>query len=58
MTKRSFTVLIEKYEDGWYIAEVPELESCATQAKTLDELMKRLVEVIELCAEENPKLRI
>jgi len=47
-----FTVLIEKDEDGFYIAEVPELKSCYTQAKTFEELLKRIKEVIELCIEE------
>ncbi len=57
MMKRAFTVIIEKDEDGWYVAEVPELEGCATQAKTLDELMKRVKEVIELCLEEQKEDR-
>ena len=47
-----FAVLIEKDEDGFYIAEVPELKSCYTQAKTFEELLKRIKEVIELCIEE------
>jgi len=47
-----FTVLIEKDEDGFYVAEVPELKSCYTQAKSIEELLKRIKEVIELCVEE------
>lgn len=47
-----FTVIIERDEDGYLIADVPELEGCHTQAKTLDELMKNVREVIELCLEE------
>ncbi|MDL1971504.1 MAG: type II toxin-antitoxin system HicB family antitoxin [Candidatus Desulfofervidaceae bacterium] len=50
--KYQFTVLIEKDEDGFYVAEVPELRSCYTQAKSLEELFKRIKEVIELCVEE------
>ena len=50
--KYQFTVLIEKDEDGFYVAEVPELKSCYTQAKTLEELFSRIKEVIELCIEE------
>ena len=34
----NFTVLIEKDEDGMYVATVPALKSCYTQAKTLEEL--------------------
>jgi len=47
-----FTVLIEKDEDGYYVASVPALKSCYTQAKTLEELYPRIREVIELCLEE------
>ncbi len=45
---RSFTVLVEQDEDGWFISEVLELPGCHTQAKTLDELLKRTKEAITL----------
>ena len=50
--KRKFTVLIEQDEAGYYVATVPALRGCHTQAKTLDSLMKRVREVIELCLEK------
>jgi predicted RNase H-like HicB family nuclease len=50
-SKRKFTVLIEKDEAGYYVASVPALRGCHTQAKNLDILMKRVREVIELCLE-------
>jgi predicted RNase H-like HicB family nuclease len=49
--KREFTVIIEQDEQGFFIAEVPELRGCHTQAKSLDELMKRTKEAIQLCLE-------
>lgn len=49
---REFHVIIEKDEDGFYVADVPELPGCHTQAKSLDELMKRAEEAILLCLEE------
>jgi predicted RNase H-like HicB family nuclease len=52
---RKFTVLIERDEDGYYVATVPALKGCHTQAKNLDTLMKRAREVIELCLEDNPR---
>ena len=42
-----FAVIVERDEDGYYVASVPELPGCHTQAKTLDELMKRVREAIE-----------
>lgn len=51
MKKHNFTVLIEKDEDGIYVATVPALRGCHTQAKTVEELLPRVREVIELCLE-------
>jgi len=52
MRNQTFTVLIEQDEDGFYVATVPALKSCYTQAKSLAELYPRIKEVIELCLEE------
>lgn len=51
----NFSVLIEQDEDGYYVATVPALKSCYTQARTLEELYPRIEEVIELCLEEEPE---
>lgn len=52
---REFSVIIEKDEDGYFVASVPTLRGCHTQAKSLGVLMKRIKEVIELCLEvEDP----
>jgi predicted RNase H-like HicB family nuclease len=48
---KEFTVIIEQDEDGIYVASVPELPGCHTQAKTLDELNRRIKEAIELYLE-------
>lgn len=52
---REFSVVIEKDEDGYFVASVPALRGCHTQARSLDVLMKRVKEAIELCLEvEDP----
>lgn len=51
MMRKEFNVIIEKDEDGYYVASVPTLTGCHTQAKSLDELMERIKEAIELCLE-------
>ena len=51
--KRKFTVLIEQDEEGYFVATVPALRGCHTQAKSLDTLMKRAREVIELCLQDS-----
>ena len=48
---KSYDVVIEKDCDGFYVATVPEIPGCHTQAKSLDELVQRTNEVIELCME-------
>lgn len=50
--KSDFNVIIQKDEDGFYIASVPVMKGCHTQAKSLAVLMDRIEEVIELCLEE------
>ncbi|HEV1994231.1 MAG TPA: type II toxin-antitoxin system HicB family antitoxin [Candidatus Acidoferrum sp.] len=47
--KQEFTVVIESDEAGYYVARVPALRGCHTQAKSLDTLMKRVREVVQLC---------
>jgi predicted RNase H-like HicB family nuclease len=49
--KMKFGVIVEKDEDGCYVASVPELPGCHTQAKTLDEVIKRIKEAIQVCLE-------
>ncbi len=48
---REFSVVIERDEEGYYVASVPSLPGCHTQARSLDELMSRAREAIALCLE-------
>ena len=48
---KEFSVIIEKDKDGYFVASVPSLRGCHTQAKSIDTLMKRIKEAIELCLE-------
>ncbi len=64
MAKTSFPnqykVLIERDGDGYFVASVPALPGCHTQAKTFLELMQRVREAIKLCLEvlkTNPRYR-
>lgn len=51
MQKLVFAVVVERDEDGYLVASVPELPGCHTQARTLDYLMLRAKEAIELYIE-------
>jgi predicted RNase H-like HicB family nuclease len=48
---KEFNVIIERDLDGYFVASVPSLPGCHTQAKSLDELMERIREAIFLCLE-------
>ena len=48
---REFNVVIERDSEGYYVASVPVLRGCHTQAKSLDKLIERIQEAIDLCFE-------
>ena len=43
-----FNIIIEQDEEGYFVSEVVGLPGCHTQAKTIDELIKRTKEAIAL----------
>jgi predicted RNase H-like HicB family nuclease len=47
--ERRFDVVIGRDEEGFYVASVPQLPGCHTQARSLDEVTERIREAIELC---------
>jgi predicted RNase H-like HicB family nuclease len=46
-----FNVFIEQDEDGIYLAKVPEIKGCYTKGKTLQKVLERIKEAIEVCLE-------
>lgn len=56
MSYREFSIVIERDTEGYYVASVPELRGCHTQARSLDTLMERVKEAIELCLEDSAEL--
>jgi len=49
--REEFAVIIERDEEGLFVGTVPSLRGCHTQARSLDELMERIKEAIQLCLE-------
>lgn len=49
--QKEFDIIIEQDSEGYYVATVPALRGCHTQAKSLDVLLERIQEAIELCLE-------
>jgi predicted RNase H-like HicB family nuclease len=56
-SKRQFNVILERDEEGYYVASVAELAGCHTQARSLDKLIERIREAIELCQEVERDVR-
>jgi len=48
---RQFDFVIERDAEGYYVASVPQIPACHTQAQSLDEVILRVREAIELCVE-------
>lgn len=51
-TARDFDVVIERDAEGFYVASVPALPRCHTQARSMDELIERVKEAITLCLDD------
>lgn len=59
-TKKEYRIIVERDEDGIFVASVPALPGCHTQAKTLPLLYKNIRDAVRLClsvAKENPQYR-
>lgn len=54
-TTISFTAIIEKSEDGWYVGQVQEVPEALSQGKTIDELMENLSDALHLVFEAKKK---
>ena len=51
----NFTILIEQDEDGIYIAKVPDIAGCYTQGNSVEQVMERIKEAIQVCLEADWK---
>jgi predicted RNase H-like HicB family nuclease len=54
--KYRYTVVIERDEDGMYVAYCPALQGCYTQGKTYEEVMRNIKEAIELSIEARKEM--
>lgn len=55
---KTFPVIVEKDEKGFYVAECPIFKGCYTQAKSLERVMVDIKDVIEMCIEEKDNKEI
>jgi predicted RNase H-like HicB family nuclease len=45
--KRSYTAIIEKTNDGWYVGQIQEHPEALTQGKTIEELESNLADALK-----------
>ncbi len=50
--KLHLPIIIETDEDGYYIVSCPLFKGCHSYGKTIDEALKSIREVIDICLEE------
>ena len=55
---KQFPIFIERDEDGIYVTECPVFRGCYSQGKTMDESLKNVREVMELCLQEKENQEI
>lgn len=58
MKVKEFDVVLERDEEGWFIADVPALQGCHTQGRTRKEVLKNIKEAIELCLEVEKEKKV
>jgi len=56
MPDYKFTVVVEKDEDGLYVASVPLLQGCYTQGQTYEEALDNIKDAIKLHIEARRSL--
>lgn len=55
--ERTFLVVLRPGEDGWVVAECPEVQGCISQGRTREEALVNVREAIELCLEAGEEPR-
>lgn len=55
MENKTFTVYIEKDEDGVFISSVPSIPGCHAEGKTQKEMLKNLEQILRLCLRNTDK---
>jgi len=55
---KTFTVYIEKDEDGIFVGSIPTIQSCYAEGKTKAEMLKNLKQVAKLCLRNQKNIEI
>ena len=53
---KTFTVIYERDEDGWWVADVPEISGCHTQGHTLEQTRVRILDALTLYVDDDEQI--
>lgn len=45
---KTFTVIYERNDANWWVAEVPEVPGCHTQGSTIEQARERIIDALSL----------
>lgn len=49
---KTYTVVYERDEEDWWVAEVPEVPGCHTQGRTIEQARDRILDALSLYADD------
>lgn len=58
MKARSYRVVYERDEDGWWVASVPSVQGCHTQGRSINEARERIREALGLFIKDADKVHL
>jgi len=53
---RTFSVIYERDEEGWWVVEAPEAPGCHTQGSTIEEARERILDALSLYTDESAEI--
>jgi predicted RNase H-like HicB family nuclease len=53
---KTYTVIYERDEEGWWVAEVPEVPGCYTQGRTIEQARERILDALSLYVDDGTDL--
>lgn len=53
---KTFTVIYERDEAGWWVADVPEVPGCHTQGGSVEEARERILDALSLYVDDSDQI--
>jgi predicted RNase H-like HicB family nuclease len=55
---KTYTVIYERDEDGWWVAEVPEVPGGHAQGRTIEQARERILDALSLYVDDATHIRL